>query len=137
MLSSSHPGAYALASDTLIGVICAWAWSATSAHRRRATPLAILGGLQLWLLRLAPPPSWPGSALGCRPSAQSPPGRWRTPAPHPRKATKTARFLDLVTERHEPLASIPLNALAGIAATLVPLADLNLGAARTACAKPS
>ena len=139
MLSSSHPGAYALASDTLIGVVCAWAWSATSAHRRRATPLAILGGLQLWLLRLAlaPPPSWPGSAPGCRPSARSPPGRWRTPAPHPRKATKTARFLDLVTERHEPLASIPLNALAGIAATLVPLADLNPAPPAPPCAKPS
>ena len=91
----------------------------------------------MWLFRLAlaPPPPWPGSAPGCRPTARSPPGRWRTPAPHPRKATKTARFLDLVTERHEPLASIPLNAVAGIAATLAPLADLNPGAARTALRK--
>ena len=91
----------------------------------------------MWLLRLAlaPPPSWPGSAPGCRPSARSPPGRWRTPAPHPRKATKTARFLDLVTERHGSLASVPLNAVAGISAALAPQLDLNTGAARTALRK--
>ena len=46
-----------------------------------------------------------------------------------------ARFLDLVTERHGPLASLPLNRVAGIAATLAPLADLNTGAARTALRK--
>ena len=43
------------------------------------------------------------------------------PAPHPRKATKTARFLDLVTERHGSLASVR-RATAGIAADLAPLA---------------
>ena len=63
------------------------------------------------------------------------PGRRPATAPHPRKATKTARFLDLVTERHGPLASLPLNAIAGIAATLAPLANLNPGAARTALRK--
>ena len=49
--------------------------------------------------------------------------------------TKTARFLSLVTERHGSLASIPLDAVAGIAATLAPLAALNAGSARAALRK--
>jgi hypothetical protein len=56
-------------------------------------------------------------------------GRRPGPAPHPGKATRTARFLDLVTERHGSLAQLPLNRVAGVAATLAPLADLNPGAA--------
>ena len=49
------------------------------------------------------------------------PGRSRpAPAPHPRKATKTARFLDMATERHGSLASIPLDAVAGLSAELAP-----------------
>jgi hypothetical protein len=85
-------------------------WSATSTHRRRATPLAILGGLQLWLPRLALALASILAGFRAWVPAECPvaPGRWRTPAPHPRKAIKTARFLDLVTERHEPFASIPL-----------------------------
>jgi hypothetical protein len=63
------------------------------------------------------------------------PGRRRATVPHPRKTTKTARFLDLVTERHGPLASLPLNAVAGISADLAPQLDLNTGAARTALRK--
>jgi hypothetical protein len=46
------PVAYALASDTLIGVVRAWA---LARHQHltgdAGTPLAILGGLLLWLLR--------------------------------------------------------------------------------------
>ena len=53
----------------------------------------------------------------------------------PRKATKTARFLDLVTERHGPLAAIPLSRVAAISAALAPAADLNPGAARAALRK--
>lgn len=56
-------------------------------------------------------------------------GRRPGPAPHPGKATRTARFLDLATERHGSLAQLPLNRIAGVAATLAPLADLNPGAA--------
>ena len=56
------PVAYALASDTLIGVVRAWA---LARHQQQdaavageaATPLAILGGLILWLLRLALAPA--------------------------------------------------------------------------------
>jgi hypothetical protein len=49
----------------------------------------------------------------------------------PRKATKTGRFLDLVTERHGVLASIPLHRVAGISADLAPQIGLNTGSART------
>jgi hypothetical protein len=128
----------ALASDTLIGVVRAWA---LARHQHlvgdAATPLAILGGLLLWLLRLALAPASTLAGFRAWVLAECPvaPGRRPAPAPHPRKATKTARFLDLVTERHGPLASLPLDRVAGISATLAPLADLNPGAARTALRK--
>jgi hypothetical protein len=52
------PAAYALASDTLIGVVRA---QSLARHQHpaseAATPLAILGGLLLWLLRLALAPA--------------------------------------------------------------------------------
>jgi hypothetical protein len=41
----------------------------------------------------------------------------------------------LVTERHGPLASIPLDRVAQISAALAPAADLNAGAARAALRK--
>jgi hypothetical protein len=132
------PVAYALASDTLIGVVRAWA---LARHQHltadAATPLAILGGLLLWLLRLALAPASTLAGFRAWVLAECPvaPGRRPAPAPHPRKATKTARFLDLVTERHGPLASIPLNRVASISADLAPQLDLNTGAARTALRK--
>ena len=132
------PVAYALASDTLIGVVRAWA---LARHQHladeAATPLAILGGLLLWLLRLALAPASTLAGFRAWVLAECPvaPGRRPAPAPHPRKATKTARFLDLVTERHGSLASIPLNRVAGISADLAPQLDLNTGAARTALRK--
>jgi Protein of unknown function (DUF2637) len=132
------PAAYALASDTLIGVVRAWA---LARHQHltadAATPLAILGGLLLWLLRLALAPASTLAGFRAWVLAECPvaPGRRPAPAPHLRKATKTAQFLDLVTERHGSLASLPLDRVAGISATLAPLADLNTGAARTALRK--
>ena len=56
------PVAYALASDTLIGVVRAWAIArhqhlAATLAADEATPLAIPGGLLLWLLRLALAPA--------------------------------------------------------------------------------
>ena len=132
------PAAYALASDTLIGVVRAWAL-ARHQHltSEAATPLAILGGLLLWLLRLALAPASTLAGFRAWVLADCPvaPGRRRAPAAHPRKATKTARFLDLVTERHGSLASIQLNRVAGISADLAPQLDLNTGAARTALRK--
>ena len=112
-----------------------------------ATPLAILGGLILWLLRLALAPAstlagfraWVLERMPGRPrpprrpaSAPDQPGQAGTV---PRKATKTARFLSLVTERHGPLAAIPLSRVAAISAALAPAADLNPGAARAALRK--
>ena len=128
------PVAYALASDTLISVV-----RVRHQHHadEAATPMAILGCLLLWLLRLALAPASTLAGFRAWVLAECPvaPGRRPAPAPHPRKATKTARFLDLVTERHGPLASLPLNRVAGISADLAPELDLNPGAARTALRK--
>ena len=145
------PAAYALASDTLIGVIRTWA---LARHRdlevalipEKRTPLAVAGGLVLWLLRLALAPvstlagfrAW---VVGECPVA---PGRRQAPGSQPasppqvagvRRPGKTARFLILVTERHGSLAQVPLDAVAGIAAALAPEADLNPGSARAALRK--
>jgi hypothetical protein len=150
------PVAYALASDTLIGVVRAWALArhqhlATPLASDAATPLAILGGLLLWLLRLALAPASTLAGFRAWVLEECPvaPGR-RTPRPVPpssparsgrgrgavpRKATKTARFLDLVTERHGVLAAIPLHRVAGISADLAPQVGLNTGAARAALRK--
>ena len=146
------PVAYALASDTLITVVRTRHQQLTAAVAAdAATPLAILGGLILWLLRLALAPvstlagfrAWvleecpvaPGrrAARPAPPSAAARPGQGGGTVP--RKATKTARFLSLVTERHGPLASIPLDRVASISAALAPSADLNAGAARAALRK--
>jgi hypothetical protein len=146
---SMPPVAYALASDTLIGVVRAWSLArqqlTAALADQEATPLAVIGGLILWLLRLALAPAstlagfraWvleecpvaPGRRATA-PPAPAGPGRGRGTVP--RKATKTARFLCLVTERYGPLASIPLDRVAGISAALAPAADLNPGAARAA-----
>jgi len=147
------PVAYALASDTLIGVVRAWALArhqqlTVALADQEATPLAVIGGLILWLLRLALAPAstlagfraWvleqcpvaPGRRAAL-PSVRDQPGQG--PQTVPRKVTKTARFLDLVTERHGPLASIPLSRVAEISAALAPAVGLDSGAARTALRK--
>ena len=149
------PVAYALASDTLIGVVRAWAIArhqhlGTALAADAPTPLTVLGGLALWLLRLALAPAstlagfraWvleecpvaPGRrARPTPPPARTRPRRGRRTVP--RKATKTARFLDMAAERHGSLASIPLDAVAGISAELAPLIGLHPGAARAALRK--
>jgi hypothetical protein len=139
------PIAYALASDTLIGVIrTRHQQQAAAGAGEAATPLAILGGLILWLLRLALAPASTLAGFRAWVLAECPvaPGRRAlSPAPDqgegtvPRKATKTARFLSLVTERHGPLAAVPLDRVAGISAALAPAAGLNPGAARAALRK--
>jgi hypothetical protein len=141
------PIAYALASDTLIGVVRAWTLArqhhlTTALAADAATPLAVAGGLILWLLRLTLAPASTVSGFRAWVLAECPvaPGR-RTPRPAPapqrvpRKATKTARFLSLVTERNGPLASVPLDRVAAISAALAPQVGLNTGAARTALRK--
>jgi hypothetical protein len=146
------PVAYALASDTLIAVVRTRHQQLTAPLAAdAATPLAILGGLILWLLRLtlAPVSTLAGLrawvleqcpvAPGRRAARPAPPSAADRPGDDegtvPRKATKTARFFSLVTERHGPLASIPLDRVAAISAALAPAADLNPGAARAALRK--
>ena len=141
------PVAYALASDTLIGVVRAWAIArhqqlGTALAADAPTPLAVLGGLALWLLRLAlaPASTLAGFRTWVLEECPVAPGRRQVssrpaPAPYPRKATKTARFLDLVTEQHGSLSSLPLGAVAGISAELAPLIGMHPGAARAALRK--
>jgi hypothetical protein len=143
------PVAYALASDTLIAVVrTRHQQTAATAAAEAATPLAILGGLILWLLRLVLAPvstlagfrAWVLEKCPVAPGRRAaPPLAAARPGPGggtvPRKATKTARFLSLVTERHGPLASIPLDRIAQVSAALAPAADLNPGAARAALRK--
>jgi hypothetical protein len=141
------PVAYALASDTLIGVVRTWTLTRhPDPASDTATPLAALGALILWLLRLTLAPAstlagfraWVLAECPAAPARRAPrPPLTPAPAPstHPAQVprpTKTARFLTLAAERHGPLASIPLHAVAGIAAALAPQVDLNPGAARTA-----
>jgi hypothetical protein len=153
------PVAYALASDTLIGVVRAWAIARQQQLGARlageeATPLAIVGGLLLWWLRLALAPvstlagfrRWvvtecpvaPGrraatvrpavpaitTARLAAPSVRS--GRGRRPG------SKTQRFLALVADRHGPLAQIAPGEVSPICTALAPQVGLNTGATRTA-----
>ena len=155
------PVAYALASDTLIGVVRA---TALARHRARASGSPTTS-----------PPRWPSSAACCcgcsawpsRPprrcsgfralGAGGVPGRAGPPHRHPpahprpppragcrppprvaapacgaRAGTKTAAFLAMVTQRHGPLAGIPLSSVSRISAQVAPRVGLNAGAARTA-----
>jgi hypothetical protein len=141
------PVAYALASDTLITVIRARHQQLAAAEADAATPLAILGGLVLWLLRLALAPvstlagfrAWVLEECPVAPGRRASPSAEARPGPGggtvPRKATKTGRFLSLVAERHGPLASIPLDRVAPVSAALAPAVGLNPGAARAALRK--
>ena len=137
------PVAYALASDTLIGVVRA---RTLARHLQlgadAVTPLAVLAGLARWLLRLALAPASTLAGFRAWVLEECPvaPGRRAprvgpAPASHPRKATKTARFLAMVTERHGSLASVPLDAVAGLSADLAPRAGLHPGTARAALRK--
>ena len=113
------PVAYALASDTLIGVVRA----AVARHQDldgalvpgEMTPLAVAGGLVLWLLRLALAPvstlagfrAWVLEQCPVAPGRREAPGArlasWPHPAGVPRPG-KTTRFLILVTERQKRMA---------------------------------
>jgi hypothetical protein len=154
------PIAYALASDTLIGVVRTWV---IARHRALLpqlaagdpTPLAAVGRLLLWLLRLAVAPASTLSGFRAWVIAECPvaPGRRaceQTPSAAQvikpprnggrspratrirRPGTKTARFLSMVERQHGPLAAVPLPSVARICSDLAPHANLHPGAARTA-----
>ena len=135
------------------GVVRAWA---IARHQHlddalagdAATPLAIVGGLVLWLLRLALAPAstlagfraWVLAECPVAPGRRAPARPRRRPLPAgpgrgtvPRKATKTARFLDSGhrTARPSRLASRSI-ASPAISADLAPQVGLNPGAARAA-----
>jgi hypothetical protein len=81
---------YALASDTLIGVIRAWAIARLSRDDQvlagdEATPAAIIGGLLLWLLRLtlAPPSTITGFRRWVLDECPTAPGRKASPSRQP------------------------------------------------------
>jgi hypothetical protein len=117
-----------------------------------ATPLAIIGGLILWFVRLVLAPvstlagvrNWvldecpvaPGrlavSTAASRPRAITARRARTSPDGQPLPGTKTGRFLDLVIERYGSLASFPINDVSRVSAELAPEVDLNPGAARTA-----
>ena len=149
------PAAYALASDTLIGVVrVRVAAPSQNGATADASMLSVAGGMVLWLLRLCLAPAstlagfraWvleecpvaPGRrapglaqpAIGPAPREASwPPPQRGSP---PRDGTKTSRFLALVAEQHGPLAGIPIPRVSRISAAIAPQVGLNAGAARTA-----
>ncbi len=147
---------YALASDTLIGVVRAWAIARTQQTGEvladdEATPMAIIGGLFLWLLRLALAPlstiagfrRWaleecpiaPGrkAALPAPPPGASaplrPPRRRRPAGRLNGRPGKQDRMLALAGERHD-LMRLPLKQVSGIANTIGAEVDLSPGTAR-------
>ena len=142
------PVAYALASDTLIAVVRAWALARhqhlnTALAADTATPLAILGGLILWLLRLALAPASTLAGFRAWVLAECPvaPGR-RAPAPAPapspqvrgRRPRRPGSFLwspnGTALSPPSPLIASPRSA-----PPWPQQADLNTGAARTALRK--
>jgi hypothetical protein len=156
------PVAYALASDTVIGVVRAWVIARQKELNERLaddqiTPLAIVGGLLLWLLRLvlAPASTLHGFRAWVVQECPVAPGQRAhrlaqhsvtakdtgTEALHGRAGsghragTKTAAFLALAAGRHGPLATVPVGDVSRICTELAPLVGLDTGAARTALRK--
>jgi hypothetical protein len=158
------PVAYALASDTAIGVVRAWALARQKVLNvaladDEATPLAVLGGLLLWLLRLGIAPvstlagfrAWVVEECPVAPGRRTRP-RWQASrlraAQEPveavtarssatrrggtRQGTKTAWFLALVADRYGPLEGFPLADVSRVSTELAPEAGLDPGAARAA-----
>jgi hypothetical protein len=132
------------------------AWAIARAHHTGqalaevdATPMAILGGFLLWLLRLALAPvstvagfrRWvveecpiaPGRKAARPASRQHPyrPARQGKPArpPRPRAPGKQARMIALAGDRHD-LATLPLNKVSKIANAIGAEVSLSPGTAR-------
>jgi hypothetical protein len=145
---------YAVASDTLIGVVRAWA-VARAHHTGQAlaevdaTPMAMLGGFLLWLLRLtlAPASTIAGFRRWVVDECPIAPGRKaarRAPRHHlyrpiqqgtaarparQRQPGKQARMIALAGARHD-LTTVPLNRVSKIANTIGAEVSLSPGTAR-------
>jgi hypothetical protein len=158
------PVAYALASDTAIGVVRAWALARQRALDEaladdEATPLALVGGLALWLLRLALAPAstlagfraWVVEDCPVAPGRRARTGRPKAaissasaaqaitsgrsagrPGGGAREGTKTARFLALSADRYGPLEAFPLADVSRVSGELAGEVGLHPGAARAA-----
>jgi len=148
------PVGYALASDTAIGVVRAWTLARQRALSEaladdEATPLAVVAGLLLWLLRLAlaPRSTLTGFRRWVIDECPAAPGRragqlqvtvparaaiTSRPGAAPRGGTKTADFLGLVADRYGPLAAFPLSDVSRVSTELAPEVGLHPGAARAA-----
>jgi hypothetical protein len=149
---------YALASDTLIGVVRAWAiaradQASEALAEDDATPMAIVGALILWLLRLAlAPPStlagfrrWVLDECPVAPGRTAPHGGAARPThrgaarptrrvsngrpPGARRPGKQDRMLALAGQRHDP-ATLPLKQVSGIANQIGAEVSLSPGTAR-------
>jgi len=149
---------YALASDTLIGVVRAWV-IARARHTGQvladdeATPMAVIGSSFLWLLRLALAPAstitgfrrWVLDECPVAPGRKAPQAG-NTASPHPASTTaagrrqapatrrearpgKQAQLLALAGQRHN-LAVIPLTSVSRIATGIAAEVDLAPGTAR-------
>jgi hypothetical protein len=146
---------YAVASDTLIGVLRAYAIARHKAlHATLAaddsTPLQVIGAFLLWVLRLALDP--PGTIRGFRawvlgtPASPRPwpvavtttkvisPRKPKAIASGPREGTKTARMIALAAAERD-LLTIPQNEIARLATAKAAEVGLDGGAARAALAR--
>ena len=142
---------YALASDTLIGVVRAWV-IARARHTGQAladdepTPMAAIGTAILWLIRLGMAPvstisgfrRWVIDECPSAPTRTTPKPRPRRPAisppsdpppPRPARPSKQARLLALAGQRHD-LSSIPIKSVSKIATGIAAEVDLAPGTAR-------
>jgi hypothetical protein len=148
---------YAVASDTLIGVVRTSVITRSRSSERlladdEATPMALIAGLALWWLRLALAPRstlggfrrWVLDECPVAPGRKAVPGD-RAPAPrkparirpdrHPSgprpspKPGKQARLLALAGQRHD-LMTLPLKRVSGIANQIGAEVSLSPGTAR-------
>src|SRR6185437_4410834 len=101
--------------------------------RLALAPASTLAGFRACVLEECPVAPGRRAARPAPPPAAGRPGQGGRTVP--RKATNTPRFLSLLTERHGPLASIPLDRVASISAALASSADLHPGSARAALRK--
>jgi hypothetical protein len=93
-------------------------------------PPSTAAGLRRWLLLKTPLPAASPPAMTSTTQQKAITGS-RGPV-GPRAVSKTARFLDMVEQRHGPLADFPPERVSPTCSELAPEVGLDIGAARTA-----